>query len=324
MGRFALALLPLCAVTVGAILPHSLVANRHYSRGSTRVGWVRRLAREGGGGDVDIDDDLDDAKVAKSKRVSQKLNRTALPVASTPPSSRPFLGDLRDAFEDRLNSLQWTEIRLDVSLLWCHVLCRGLIAEILTRPPKLCRPQCPGLYYDDIAVLFKIASSAAALSVLWVAAGALVTELYFTHKADAQDDGDGDDDGKLLGRNGVSIGQSGEGLWRYLGPTFATVLIAGPLWAASDDAEWARSSLAAVLLEASTTAGGVSGVTTGGGGASSLFPVPAMAPSQLQLQLQFPLPEAAEVAAHIATAVGAVLGLGATTASARLLALWVL
>lgn len=110
-----------------------------------------------------------------------------------------------------LADVQPLEVRLDVTVLWIHVLGRGLVTEILTRPLKA----VPSIQPEDLAILLKIVSSGSSLTVWWFLVGAFVTR-QFSWEAGRQE----------------AAGSALAPLWT----TVRTCLLAGPLWIATEEA----------------------------------------------------------------------------------------
>lgn len=90
--------------------------------------------------------------------------------SSRPP---PKPRNLVDTLADVVRSTQNIEVRLDCSILWCHLLCRGLFVDVLTRPLK----KVPGWTVDDLAMFWRLASSGSVLCMAWVASGYLTKPL---------------------------------------------------------------------------------------------------------------------------------------------------
>ena len=238
------------------------------------------------------------------------------PLPPPPPPPRPPLQQrMGDSLARRLEKVSPLEIRLDLSILWCHVLGRGLFSEILTRPLKT----RPGIELEDLQILLGLVSSASLLSVLWATVGTLATDQFQAYKD--QDEywtsqrrlGSGGG-----GRGGGGDGSSGGGddggaLRRYLQPTVATWAVAGPLWLAGDEAS--RLKMASLAL---SSGGGLGG---GGGVGGAVVGVDDAAVDALATAL-LSQPLARSALENAATDCSALLGLLVTVCGARLLALW--
>ena len=111
--------------------------------------------------------------------------------------------DVRDVrtFSREDDDIDTLEVRLDVTILWCHCLARELFRELTHNPPKA----VPGFTTDDLAALGAVVASSSCLSVLWFAFGVVFKQF-------SRADGD-----QPLGG---------------LGPTWATVAASSPLWLA--------------------------------------------------------------------------------------------
>ena len=248
---------------------------------------------------------------------------------STPPTpSPPPPPGFGDVLATRLQKCSPLEIRLDISILWCFILGRGLFQEILTRPLKT----RPGIELADLQILLGLVSSASLLSVLWVAVGALGTGQF-----QAWEDQDvfwsserrrdaralrssrrrGEGGGGETGEGGSEEGGQNAALLQYLRPTIATWALAGPLWLAGDEAARLTASLQLALSSvslfsvSSMTSKVATAVVMDDGGlddavAAALLSQP-LAPSALE---------------HAATDLSALLGLLATVCGARILALF--
>eukprot|EP00614_Pseudopedinella_elastica_P020161 CAMPEP_0172648070 /NCGR_PEP_ID=MMETSP1068-20121228/241080_1 /TAXON_ID=35684 /ORGANISM="Pseudopedinella elastica, Strain CCMP716" /LENGTH=253 /DNA_ID=CAMNT_0013462375 /DNA_START=113 /DNA_END=874 /DNA_ORIENTATION=+ len=186
--------------------PHALVHMDSFKRPPfSRL--VRRPAAGGSAGG-------DDAEIEGEPPSS--VEESAAPSAW--PWAEPAAGlaaGLASEVGRRLGEANALEVRLDLTILWCHVLARGLVGEILTRPLK----QVPGITPDDLAILLSLVSSASVISFLWCLVGALLTGQFQS---------------KGLGSYPGARGSELDDLPGYLAPTVATCAVAGPLWIAAD------------------------------------------------------------------------------------------
>jgi len=139
------------------------------------------------------DDEGDDERETKLQNGTQKQNSNKINEAG-------FIAQ-------KIEQLQPLEVRMDVTILFCFVLARGLFTEILTRPLKTCAPDvgCPGLYPEDIKILLDIFSSGCTLSLLWCFFGTLATQQFTVRSRD-------------------------ETLFQFILPTLTTWVLAGPCW----------------------------------------------------------------------------------------------
>lgn len=80
--------------------------------------------------------------------------------------------------EDEVDPL---EIRLDITVLWCHCLGRELYREVTHNPPKA----VPGFTPADLSALWSVAASASCLSVIWIGFG-LLTKHFQTAETEAE------------------------------------------------------------------------------------------------------------------------------------------
>lgn len=158
----------------------------------------------------------------------------------------------------RLDAVNMLEVRLDVTIIWCHVLCRGLLTEILTRPVKA----VPGIVHDDLVIIFHLISSASALSVLWFGFGAFATGQFEGRPKNYDDK---------------------NGLWDYLRPTVTTVALAGPLWVIFDD-----PTLVAILVQSEDYLTSASIAESVGNGISTLLGFAATAIGARMISLYMP------------------------------------
>lgn len=116
------------------------------------------------------------------------------------------------------------EMRLDVTMLWCHVLARASYLESTTQPLK----DHPTMTMEDWYNLLNICASASALTFAWVAVGLIFGQFSTYAKTNWQ---------------------------TFYAPTAATVLIAGLFWQAAE-----VSLDLAPLHHTATAAGGVAAV----------------------------------------------------------------
>jgi len=103
-------------------------------------------------------------------------------VAPTPrrASLRKHGRDRARAFAAPDDDIDALEVRLDVTILWCHCLARELCRELTHNPPKA----VPGFTVADLSALAAVVASSSCLSVLWVAVGSL-TKQFSTADSDA-------------------------------------------------------------------------------------------------------------------------------------------
>ena len=95
-------------------------------------------------------------------------------VAPTPRRAplRKHSRDRTRAFAAPDDDIDALEVRLDVTILWCHCLARELCRELTHNPPKA----VPGFTVADLSALAAVVASSSCLSVLWVAVGALTKQ----------------------------------------------------------------------------------------------------------------------------------------------------
>ena len=123
--------------------PHALVHMDSFKRPPfSRL--VRRPAAKGsaGGDDAEIEGE-------PPSSVEESAAPSAWPWAE---SAAGLAAGLASEVGRRLGEANALEVRLDLTILWCHVLARGLVGEILTRPLK----QVPGITPDDLAILLSV------------------------------------------------------------------------------------------------------------------------------------------------------------------------
>ena len=194
--------------------------------------------------------------------------------------------------KSRTEKLSPLEIRLDLSILWCFILGRGLFAEILTRPLKTSLGRSPGIELEDMQILLSLVSSASLLSILWAVVGIATAQFQAW-----------DDQEEFWRRS--SRAESDDfipALLRYLLPTVVTWLIVGPLWLAGDEAGRVEASLALSLSPTTTTAG--------------------FAADEAMAKAIFSQSLARSAVENAATDLSALLGLLLTVVGARVLSLW--
>ena len=194
--------------------------------------------------------------------------------------------------KSRTEKLSSLEIRLDLSILWCFILGRGLFAEILTRPLKTSLGRSPGIELEDMQILLSLVSSASLLSILWAVVGIATAQFQAW-----------DDQEEFWRRS--SRAESDDfipALLRYLQPTVVTWLIVGPLWLAGDQAGRVEASLALSLSPTTTTAG--------------------FAGDEAMAKAIFAQSLARSAVENAATDLSANLGLLLTVVGARMLSLW--